>query len=366
MPSKTYQTIYKIDATQPQRVYKDSLASMRAMEAQALKTATGLETLLSRAGAAAIPLASTLSKITGGAGWDRMKKEITGVDVGLNKLQMSGIALQDRLTATATKGAAERQRIFDRAVRDEMNRDGRAVEQQIAMMERQARGRQKLIDGSAAMQATYLRREYTATEVNAIAMNRLADVTNRKRVDGAAKVMAAEKLTFGGAVRGALGLDSAVGKIGVSAAVATLGLQAALKVAQELGDAVSRAGQKSLERTAKFGEQRDQYGELATLMGEKADNKFTLGQAKFNAKVGFTADEGKAFLTEQYNSGAQFIDKTISKDEFKQLSEQGGRIAVARGGAATNAGRGDRQTHRPNKAAGSPWRVRSTPGSWAT
>jgi hypothetical protein len=120
------------------------------------------------------------------------------------------------------------------------------------------------------------------------------------------------------------------GRMGIAAGIAQAGIAKLISLVGDLGQAFTAAGEKSKALTKGFVDQRDQLGELATLMGKQADNNFTLDFAKFNASTGMRPDEGKAFLTELYNSGAQYEGKTISSNEFKQYGVQTGQLAVAR------------------------------------
>lgn len=158
--------------------------------------------------------------------------------------------------------------------------------------------------------------------------------TNREKVSEAEKALSGvrvaaerEKDAHEAASGAAVGGFS---KMGVAAGVAQVGLQKLIDLAGKVGQAFTDAGEKSKKLTAGFADQRDSLGELSTLMGRKADNEFTLDFARFNAKTGFRPEEGKQFLTELYNSGAQYEGKTISKPEFQQYGEQVGQLAVAR------------------------------------
>jgi hypothetical protein len=115
-----------------------------------------------------------------------------------------------------------------------------------------------------------------------------------------------------------------------SFAIAQAGLQKLIDLAGAYGQAVTDAGRKSRQLTSGFGDQRDQLRELAVLMGKEADNAFTLDFARFNRTTGFRPEEGLGFLTELYNSGAQYEGKTISQAEMAQYREQVGRLAVAK------------------------------------
>jgi hypothetical protein len=118
--------------------------------------------------------------------------------------------------------------------------------------------------------------------------------------------------------------------IGFTTAAAQKGFQVITDLASAYGQALQKAMEKQKEMTANFSGQRDSLGELATLMGERADNQFTLKMARYNAATGFKQEEGRQFLTELYNSGAQFKGTRISDKEFEQYAKQTGALAVAR------------------------------------
>ena len=120
------------------------------------------------------------------------------------------------------------------------------------------------------------------------------------------------------------------GKMAIAGAVAKEGVSRLIALVEGLGNAFTAAGEKSKQLTANFASQRDDLGELAALMGKTADNNFTLDFARFNTKTGFKSEEGRQFLTELYNSGAQYQGKHLSAEEFAQFGEQTGNLAVAR------------------------------------
>jgi hypothetical protein len=106
---------------------------------------------------------------------------------------------------------------------------------------------------------------------------------------------------------------------------------AVVSTLQTLGQAATDAGAKSRQFASKFASQRDQAGELAALMERPNDARFNMGQADFSVKTGMRAPERNAFLTELYNSGAQFKGNKISNAEFDQYAEQVGLLSTAKG-----------------------------------
>lgn len=100
------------------------------------------------------------------------------------------------------------------------------------------------------------------------------------------------------------------------------------------GRAITDAQQKSLQLTKQFSESRDTLGELATLMGRTADNQFTLDIGRFNRATGFRPEEGRQFLTEFYNTGAQFLGRLgtgdVGQREQEQYRIQAGQLGLAR------------------------------------
>jgi hypothetical protein len=127
-------------------------------------------------------------------------------------------------------------------------------------------------------------------------------------------------------------------KMVAASGLAQAGIQKLIGLAHELGRAWDQAGEKSRQLTKNFSQQRDDLRELATLMGDKADNAFTLKVARFNETAGMRPGEGKDFLTELYNSGAQYEGKNISKEEFKEYTERTGKLTSVKGLSPTESG----------------------------
>ena len=126
--------------------------------------------------------------------------------------------------------------------------------------------------------------------------------------------------------------------IAAGAGAATVVVRGVLRFVQGIAAEVEKVGAKARQMSAEFASERDRNRELATLMGRPADDAFALDMARFNKAAAFRPDEGRAFRTELYNSGAQYEGKTISKPEFAQFGEQAGGLAVAKGLDAKDVG----------------------------
>lgn len=111
-------------------------------------------------------------------------------------------------------------------------------------------------------------------------------------------------------------------------AAALTGLTA---LAYTYGRAATEAGERSRALTATFVSEREQLGEMATLLGRPNDNKFALEMARFNVTTGMRPGERNAFLTELLNSGAQFKGSKISEKEFGEFAQQSAALTTALG-----------------------------------
>lgn len=102
-------------------------------------------------------------------------------------------------------------------------------------------------------------------------------------------------------------------------------------LATTYGQAATEAGERSRALTATFVSEREQLGEMATLLGRPNDNKFALEMARFNVTTGMRPGERNAFLTELLNSGAQYKGSRISEKEFGEFAKQSAALTTALG-----------------------------------
>lgn len=161
---------------------------------------------------------------------------------------------------------------------------------------------------------------------------RVAVAAEREKAKAAKEAAAAQKAAAGEAAAAQkASAQASLTAWSTTAQALMTGFNKVLQVAQGIGEAIKAAADKSREFAKGFSDQRDSLGELATLMGRENNNDFALDMAKFNVKTRMKTEEGKAFLTELYNSGAQFEGRNISKDEFKQFTQQSGQLATALG-----------------------------------
>lgn len=130
-----------------------------------------------------------------------------------------------------------------------------------------------------------------------------------------------------------MGQESAMAGFKMQAAfsLASNALQSLVGFGRDFVQAMRDGHEKARAMTSVFGSDRDKLRELATVMGESPDNKFTLDNARYNVNTGFRFDEGLAFRSQFHNSGEQFKGRLMSDKAFGNYETSAGQLAAARG-----------------------------------
>jgi hypothetical protein len=166
--------------------------------------------------------------------------------------------------------------------------------------------------------------------------------TFRQRVAAALGIKTVEKSANDAAVSGVKSIGesgaASFAKVQVGIDLAKMGLRELIGLASGFGAAMKAAAEESKRLSGQFAGSRDQLQELATVMGEKNDNAFTLKNAKFNTATGMKEAEGLAFRTQFHNSGEQFAGKNLSKEEFAQFEKQAAQLTTAKGLSPEDSG----------------------------
>lgn len=166
-------------------------------------------------------------------------------------------------------------------------------------------------------------------------VDKQAAQSNAERMEGLGKVSKEEQKANQAAIKshqavGQAGV-AAYAQIGLAQAGANLALAKGLELAKAYIDASQKAAQKSRELASTFTSQRDQMRDLATMMGVKANNAFTMANARFNVGAAMNGGEGLAFRSAFQGSGAAYAGKSMSQAEFEQYEKQTAALTAARG-----------------------------------
>ena len=202
-------------------------------------------------------------------------------------------------------------------------------------VQRQADGKARIEQRAQDRLTAMAGRALTAEESRARASGMIHQRANDRRVAMAVKAMTAEQNAAKGLGQRLQETMAAAGKGGEDGALGFLKMAAALgavkSAASIAGDALAEADRKARGLAGRFVDNRDKLAELATVMGEKADNAFTIRNAEFNAATGLRDDEGLAFRMQFQNAGAQHKGTKISDAEYGQYEQQAAQLAAAKG-----------------------------------
>jgi hypothetical protein len=286
-------------------------AAHQAVAAAAVKSATAQTAAVNRVVAAA----------TNGAA-QRVRAEVAAqerVDVGLHKLQVNGIKFQDSLTKAAEKGAAERERVFDRAEKREHDR-----------MVREAKARESFMAGpngrNAAMQAAAPRRRLNDEQVALAAQVRAVDVLNKKAVDARLAMMGLRD-SFAEGISQGIGLSGAATKAGA----ALLAMGAAKSVILGVAGALQEARKESERLGVNTLDFLKRLRPLASVLGTTPGPDLARKVTEFGVNTGMGQAKAAEFL-ETFSGRANIVKgKTISDAEFDKFTVAAGKLATAKG-----------------------------------
>lgn len=235
------------------------------------------------------------------------------IDIGLQQLQVSAIKFGDAQRAAAEKAATAQKASVASQVVSLSKLQASGLDLQSKLAQAQA----KRLRDEDRLHAKSLSDEQVALKVR----NTLIADSNKARVDAALQAAKVE--------RGLIKENTdGYGKMATAIIAAQLATRALIDLAHTAGQAVTDAGLKSQKLTAGFIADRDSLGELASVMDRPLDNKFSLDIARYNVKTGFKPEEGRSFLNELYNSGAQHVGRHISEEQFEKYKVLAGQFAV--------------------------------------
>lgn len=291
------------------------------------------------------------------------------IDVGYYKAVIDGIKLQDKKVAAAEKAAAQITAIEDRfyikdyqakvkAERKKEQIDDLArsrtekaikdldgLEESYRVKDYQKRvayekRKEALEGGPAANAAKYRRRELTETEAHAVALNRIQDVQNKRRIEGIAKGMGEQRLSFAEAINSALGLEGAFTKVAIAGAAIGGGLGAIKAVLGSVVDGYEKIHQEAVKAAEATLAMRDNLRMEAVLMGAPTADTASLQKAlALRAATGLGEQEASDLTRQFYGSLPVGLQKgNITPQVAHDLLTQVGVTQARAGGDAGTRG----------------------------
>ncbi len=298
------------------------------------------------------------------------KEEQTHVDIGLHKLQHTGLKFQDTLTAAAKKGADSRASVYAKADTDEHNRalkkakslssieDGytrRDYRQRGAIEERKLTASAKRISSLDALEDRYVKRDYNRQvasqkraessalgpygrlamvrrkdlsdeQIAAASKNKIADLTHNKKIRQSLVEAGYARDNFAESIASAFGLGGAA----TAAGAAVIGIGAGIVVVKTLAGAFLEA-KKNAEGMAK--ESLDfmvRLRPLASVMGVSPTHGFATQVAQQGAEMGMSKDQSAQFQ-EEFEGIAQSEKSKLAPDEYNKFKIGAGKLATVRG-----------------------------------
>lgn len=202
--------------------------------------------------------------------------------------------------------------------------------------------KERLIDGPAAKAATYRRRDLTEAEAHAVALNRITDVRNKRHIEGIAKVMGEQRLSFAEAIHSAIGLDSALGKVGIAMAAIGAGKMLFGAVVGSMNDA--RDASKAMARQVL--DTSAALREIAAIKGKFAPDAAEVEHHLAVRKAsGLTHAEAVTYEAELQN-----VLGTVSKEKFTDVERD--KLAISGAQLAARTGRGETDVKSRARMAG--------------
>lgn len=278
------------------------------------------------------------------------------VDIGLHKLQIDSIKATDARLAAEEKNAAQLAAIQDKFYLKDYQAKVKAEKKKEAIDDLTRSRTQKAIKGLEGMEESYRVRDYKARvaqekrkealeggpaanaakfrrkalddeQAHAVAVNRITDVQNKRKVEGIAKIMGEQRLSFAEAINSALGLDSALSKVGIAMAGLAAGRSIVLGISGAFIEARENA-KKFATTTLDF---MVQLRPLASVMGVAPTFEFAKKVAQFGAETGM-GKAGAASFLESFAGRAQITrGKQISEPEYEKFTTVAGKMTTARG-----------------------------------
>jgi hypothetical protein len=273
---------------------------------------------------------------------DKAAVKAARVEAAYDKTAKAAESALNKAAEAAEKGAARAaaasQKAADRAAASQQregDRQSKEVERQVERWERaearKATAKERAAAQIAAIESRYIARDLRDRTKYDAAKEDAAKKSHAAAIDSIlAQSRGTDRVTGG-----QLGLTSAIG----GTTLAYAGLHAASRVMSQLGDSLQEAADYQKTLTDEFIRYRDAQRESEAMQGKPVTSKSALEAAKFEAEVGMSPAESRAFRTAMLGSGEQFrgksLDDTIKQasgeTQFQEYQKGAARLAVATG-----------------------------------
>lgn len=359
---KAYSIKWLVDDTSSVSAAKRNIKYAGDSEAAWLRALKAQESVSAAAGKMAATHQNTATVAAQKGAATRKKvasEEQQHFDVGLHKLQVTGLKFQDTLSKAADKNTKYRQSIFAKADTDEHNREVKTAKQaestakkkadadeKAAAKEVKARddlqdryymrdqkrvvANQKRIESAAlgpyGRQARYREKELSDEQAHAMKLNKIARLKSNEKIKQLMVEAGYAKDNFAASIADAFGLGGAA----TLAGAAVMGIGAGVVVVKTLAGAFMEA-KKNAEAMAK--ESLDfmvQLRPLASVMGLSPTHGFATQVAQQGAQMGMSKDQSAKFQ-ETFEGAAQSEKGKLAPAEYNKFKIGAGKLATVRG-----------------------------------